>query len=170
MSLERLLIAAAVALLVTLVIGPLLLPVLRLLKFGQYIRTDGPKAHRKKSGTPTMGGMLFLVGIVVSVSLVAEKPLSLGLILLLGAMLGFGLIGFIDDYIKVVLKRNLGLRAYQKLLGQMFVVAVMMMVSRSYLGGGTDWLIPFTGMRVALGWCYYPLTALLLVFFVNGVN
>ncbi|MDR3289305.1 MAG: phospho-N-acetylmuramoyl-pentapeptide-transferase [Peptococcaceae bacterium] len=167
---ERLLLAFAAALLLTVLLGPLLLPVLRILKFGQYIRTDGPKAHQKKAGTPTMGGILFLIGIVVSTLLAAEKPLSVETTVLLGSMLAFGVIGFIDDYIKVVLKRNLGLRAYQKLLGQFAVAFLLLWIGGYYLGGGTALLMPFTATRLSLGIAYYPLLAVILVFFVNAVN
>ena len=113
---ERLALAAGLALIITLVLSPFLIPVLRILKFGQTVRDDGPKRHLIKAGTPTMGGIIFLVGIIVSALVAAEQPTSLEMVTLVGITLGFGLIGFIDDFIKVVMHRSLGLRAYQKLI------------------------------------------------------
>lgn len=167
---EHLLLAAGIALLATLILGPFLLPILRILKFGQYIREDGPQGHLKKAGTPTMGGILFLVGIIFSVLILAEKPLSTEMGTMLGSMLGFGLIGFIDDYIKVVLKRNLGLRAYQKLIGQFILAFLLTWMGAQVLGGGTDVILPFTRIHLELGIIYYPLTAIIIVFITNAVN
>ena len=93
------------------------------LKFGQFIREEGPKSHQKKSGTPTMGGILFLVGILVGTApYIRAYP---AVIPVLFVTLGFGLIGFLDDYIKVVMKRNLGLTPAQKMFGQFLVTGVL---------------------------------------------
>jgi len=117
--------AVGVALLVSLLVGPFLIPVLRVLKFGQSIRDDGPQRHLSKAGTPTIGGLIFLCGIVAAVLIVAERPYSPGLLTLLGITLGFGLLGFLDDFLKVLRKRNLGLRAKQKLAAQ-FLLAFLL--------------------------------------------
>ena len=167
---ERLVIAAGLALIITLVLGPLLIPVLRTLKFGQPIRDDGPKRHLKKAGTPTMGGMIFLVGIIMSALIAAEQPTSLEMVTMVGITLGYGFIGFIDDFIKVVMHRSLGLRAYQKLVGQFVLAFILMWVSVHLLGRGTDIAIPFTSVHLDLGWFYYILISLVIVVMTNAVN
>ncbi|MGE4271373.1 MAG: phospho-N-acetylmuramoyl-pentapeptide-transferase [Desulfitobacterium sp.] len=167
---ERIFLAAAVALIITLILGPLLIPILRVLKFGQNIREEGPKRHLAKAGTPTMGGIIFLVGIVVSALTIAEKPTSLEMVLVVSSMLGYGLIGFIDDFIKVVMHRSLGLRAYQKLIGQFTLAFLLTWVANRYLGRGTDLVIPFTTIHLELGLFYYPFVALIIVGITNAVN
>ncbi|WP_407307434.1 phospho-N-acetylmuramoyl-pentapeptide-transferase [Desulfosporosinus sp. SB140] len=167
---ERLVMAGGLALIITLILGPFLIPVLRILKFGQTVRDDGPKRHLKKAGTPTMGGIIFLVGIIVSALFSAEQPTSLEMVTLVGITLGFGLIGFIDDFIKVVMHRSLGLRAYQKLIGQFGLSFVLMWISVRWLGRGTDISIPFTSLHLELGWFYYIFTSLIIVVMTNAVN
>ncbi|HZK56002.1 MAG TPA: phospho-N-acetylmuramoyl-pentapeptide-transferase [Desulfosporosinus sp.] len=167
---ERLVMAAGLALIITLVLGPLLIPVLRTLKFGQNIRDDGPKRHLKKAGTPTMGGMIFLVGIIMSALITAEQPTSLEMVTMVGITLGYGFIGFIDDFIKVVMHRSLGLRAYQKLVGQFALAFILMWVSVHWLGRGTDVAVPFTSVHFDLGWFYYILISLVIVVMTNAVN
>lgn len=167
---DRFITAAGVSLLITLILGPFLIPILRILKFGQNIREDGPQRHLQKAGTPTMGGVIFLAGIVAGSLAAAEKPTSLEMVTLLGTALGFALIGFLDDFIKVVMHRNLGLRAYQKLLGQFSLAVILCLVSVKLLGRGTDIAIPFTSIHWNLGWFYYPLTAILIVGITNAVN
>lgn len=167
---DRFITAAGVSLLITLILGPFLIPILRILKFGQNIREEGPQRHLQKAGTPTMGGVIFLAGIVAGSLAAAEKPTSLEMVTLLGTALGFALIGFLDDFIKVVMHRNLGLRAYQKLLGQFSLAVILCLVSVKLLGRGTDIAIPFTSIHWNLGWFYYPLTAILIVGITNAVN
>ena len=96
-----------IAFVISAVLGPVVIPFLHKLKFGQYIRDEGTAAHQKKSGTPTMGGVIFLVSVTVT-ALIFVKSFPL-IIPILFTTLGFGLVGFLDDYIKVVKKRNLGL-------------------------------------------------------------
>ncbi|GAB6173510.1 phospho-N-acetylmuramoyl-pentapeptide-transferase [Paradesulfitobacterium aromaticivorans] len=167
---ERILLAAGLALIITLVLGPFVIPVLRILKFGQSIRKDGPERHLQKAGTPTMGGIIFLVGIVAASLLAAQEPTSLEMIVLVGGTLGFALIGFIDDFIKVVMRRSLGLRAYQKLLGQLVLAFILAIVAVKALGRGTDITLPFTGIHLDIGLFYYPLTAFIIVGINNAVN
>lgn len=167
---ERLLMAGGLALIISLILGPFLIPLLHTLKFGQNIREDGPRRHLKKAGTPTMGGIIFLVGIVVSALLSAEKPTSIEMVTVVGSMLGYGLIGFIDDFIKVVMHRSLGLRAYQKLVGQIALAIILTWVAVHLLGRGTDLVIPFTSVHLELGWFYYPFVAFIIVGITNAVN
>ncbi len=167
---ERVAMAAGIAFLITLVLGPFLIPLLHVLKFGQNIRDDGPKAHLQKAGTPTMGGIIFLVGIIIAVMITAQKPTSLEVVTLLAAMLGFGLLGFMDDFIKVAMHRSLGLRAYQKLIGQTVLAFLLCWVGVNWFGRGTDMAIPFTDFHLELGWFYYPLAMFIIVGIVNAVN
>lgn len=168
--LERLAMAAGLTLLITLVLGPFLIPVLRILKFGQQIRQEGPQGHFKKAGTPTMGGIIFLVGIIAGAILMSEKPTSLEMVTLVGTTLGFGLLGFMDDFIKVVMRRSLGLRAYQKLIGQFGLALILSLLAVKGLGRGTDVQIPFTTIHLELGLFYYPLAAFIIVWITNAVN
>lgn len=168
--LERIIMAAILALTITLILGPILIPVLRVLKFGQNIREEGPKSHLTKAGTPTMGGIIFLVSIVVSALVMAEKPTSLEMIILVSSMLGYGLIGFVDDFIKVVMGRSLGLRAYQKLIGQFILAFLLTWAATRYLGRGTDLVIPFTSIHWDFGFFYYPFVAFIIVGITNAVN
>lgn len=167
---DRLLLTAGIALLVTLVLGPFLIPLLHVLKFGQNVRDDGPKSHLKKAGTPTMGGIIFLAGIIVAVLVMAEKPASIEIVVLLAALLAFGLLGFCDDFIKVAMHRSLGLRAYQKLIGQIILSFALCWVAVNWFGRGTDMIIPFTDFHWELGWFYYPLAIFIIVGIVNAVN
>lgn len=166
---NEMLYAFGLSLVVTLAAGPLLIPILFKLKFGQYIRSDGPKSHLKKAGTPTMGGIMFIIGTIVG-TLVFE-PKSVSVLVVLGAALVFGIIGFLDDFIKVVLKRSLGLRARDKLVGQ-FGTAILISLAAVYLlDRGTDLVIPFSGYSLTLGPVLYLLfSTVFIVGTVNAVN
>ncbi|MBE3587805.1 MAG: phospho-N-acetylmuramoyl-pentapeptide-transferase [Thermoanaerobacteraceae bacterium] len=135
---------------VTVLVGPLAIPALRRLKFGQTVRDDGPARHLSKSGTPTMGGIIFLTGLAVAGFWLARTSPE-GMVLL-GITLGFGLVGLLDDFIKVVLKRSLGLRAREKLLGQFILSALLVVLAVSTFGRGTDVVIPFSGILAPGGW------------------
>lgn len=167
--LEQLLYGFGVSLIMALLIGPLLIPALYKLKFGQYIRSDGPQRHLQKAGTPTMGGLMFLVATLCATVFFGAGTGAVFLVL--GTTIAFGIIGFIDDYIKVVLKRPLGLKAREKLGGQ-FGVAIMASVTAVFvLGRGTDLIVPFTGYRLALGpVAYLIFSTLIIVGTTNAVN
>ncbi|UWG98432.1 phospho-N-acetylmuramoyl-pentapeptide-transferase [Dehalobacter sp. DCM] len=167
---EKIYLAAGIALLVSLIAGPFLIPVLRTLKFGQSIREDGPKRHLAKAGTPTIGGLIFLIGIAAGVLIIAEKPYSPGLLTMLGMLLGFGLIGFLDDFLKVLRRQNLGLRAWQKLVGQIFLAVILVGIATLLLNRGTALGIPFTTYTLDLGIFYYPVIVIVIVYFTNTVN
>ena len=174
----KLLIIAAAAFLVAAVSGLFLIPFLIKVKFGQEIREEGPAWHQKKSGTPTMGGFIFIIATAVSVVLgafitevgeYAEDTMCLAAMFF--AALGFGAIGFVDDYIKVILKRNLGLRAGQKFSLQFLVALIfsVWMVASGLIE--TDILIPFTGYHLELGYIIYiPFVVLVMLAAVNSVN
>jgi len=162
--------AAAIALIISLIVGPFLIPVLRVLKFGQNIRDDGPKRHLAKAGTPTIGGLIFLCGIVAAVLIIAEKPYSAGVLSLLGLTLAFGLLGFLDDFLKVLHKNNLGLRAKQKLAAEFILALAFAFITVGFLGRGTVVGLPFTAFELDFGLFYYPLLALVVVSATNAVN
>lgn len=154
---------------ITIILCPIVIPFLKRLKFGQYIRGEGPQSHQKKSGTPTMGGIVILVSIVVTCLIyIKDYP---DIVPILFVTLGFGLIGFLDDYIKIVMKRNLGLRAWQKMLGQLIVTAVFGYYLMNYTDVGTKILIPFTnGSEVDIAWLYIPMFFIVMLGTVNGSN
>jgi len=150
---------------------PLLIPFLRRLKFGQSIREEGPQAHMKKTGTPTMGGLAIIFAIVVTTLVMVFKftEPTFKTYLLILVLVGFGLLGFLDDFIKVVLKRNLGLTSLQKLIGQI-VIAVIFYIVYTQQGLSTVVSIPLTDISIDLGWGYLLFVVFWLVGFSNAVN
>jgi phospho-N-acetylmuramoyl-pentapeptide-transferase len=147
--------------------GPLFIPLLRKLKFGQQVRVDGPESHLKKTGTPTMGGIIILVALTLSFLKFADNGPEYWA--LLTACLGFGLVGFLDDYIKIVFKRSLGLTAKQKLFGQLLFSAIfcyfLYRMDHSTIVG-----VPGTGWSIDLGWSYYLLVVIMFLGSTNAVN
>lgn len=160
--------AAAVAAAVVLLIGPILIPVLVKFHCGQSIRGEGPTSHQKKSGTPTMGGLMLLAAIMLGT--LAADGLEPSVLLALFVTIGYGAIGFLDDYIKVVKKRNLGLRAREKLAGQIVLAAVVAVVGSRFLGLTTELWVPFLPEPVACGALYYLLLFFVFVGTTNAVN
>lgn len=128
---------------VSIVLCPIIIPFLKKMKFGQYVRDDGPREHLKKAGTPTMGGLIILACITL-VSLIYVKGNS-EVLPVLFATLGFGLIGFLDDYIKVVLKRSLGLTPWQKIVLQAVVAGIFVYYYLVHLNYKPEFLVPFSG-------------------------
>lgn len=151
-----------------LITGPFLIPALRRLKFGQSVRDDGPKRHLKKQGTPTMGGVMFFFSLTLGTLFIARENLVTYVLLLF--TLGYGLIGFIDDYIKVVKKRSLGLKARDKIIGQFILSSLLAWVSVNQLGLDTNLIIPFWGTSINLGWAYLPFVVFLAIGTTNAVN
>lgn len=163
-----LLMAAVLAAGFVLITGPFFIPELHKLKFGQSIREEGPKSHQAKSGTPTMGGIMIILGIVLGT--VAAAPLSTEILLALFIMLGHFVLGFLDDYIKVVKKRNLGLKAKQKMLGQILIAVVTMIIGTNMLGIDTSIWLPIVNASVNIGFGYYLLVLFVMVGASNAVN
>lgn len=153
---------------ISVVISPIIIPFLKKLKFGQFVRDDGPESHLKKSGTPTMGGLIILFSIVItSLFYIKEYP---KIIPVLFATLGFGMVGFLDDYIKVVMKRSMGLRAWQKMLGQIIVTAIFAYYMYAHTDLGTVMIIPFVDKTVDIGPIYYAFMFVVILGTVNGAN
>lgn len=153
---------------VVLLIGPILIPLLHKLKFGQSIREEGPKSHQKKSGTPTMGGIFLIAAIIIAT--VIRAPMTTEIVLALFIMIGHWILGFLDDYIKVVKKRNLGLKARQKLIGQIIIAVITMVIATEMLDIRTTLWIPFAESELNLGALYYALVLFVIVGASNAVN
>ncbi len=159
---------------ISVVLCPIIIPFLKKMKFGQYVRDDGPKAHLKKAGTPTMGGLIILACIAMTSVLYIRGNREV--LPVLFATIGFGLIGFLDDYIKVVLKRSLGLTPWQKIVLQAVVAGIFVYYYLVKLGYKPEFLIPFSG-GIRDGW-YVSMPVPVFVVFVyfvmlgtvNGTN
>lgn len=160
-----------ISFLVSVVLGPVMIPWLKKLKFGQQILEDGPKWHEKKSGTPTMGGLIFIGGTVVASIVALLIDFNIHLLMMLLISLGFGTIGFIDDYVKVVKKQNQGLTAPQKFMLQI-VLACIYIIVMNYTGDlNTEIIIPFAGITWSMPWWLYIVFALIVITgTVNAVN
>lgn len=163
------LISVLVSFAISVLLGPVVIPFLRRLKVGQTERTEGPESHLKKNGTPTMGGILILVSIVItSLLFVREYP---NIIPVLFLTLGFGLVGFLDDYIKVVLRRSMGLRAWQKLALQFLVTGVFVFYLQRYTDVSLEMRVPFMeGMFLDFGVFNIPILFFVVIGTVNGTN
>lgn len=164
----KMIIPVLIAFALSVIMGPVVIPILRKLKMGQTEREDGVQSHLKKAGTPTMGGVIILGSIVItSVLFIKDYP---KIIPILFVTLGFGLIGFLDDYLKVVMKRSDGLFPKQKMGLQILVTAVFafyMVKTQTPMG----WLIPFSGGEyIDWGWLSVPLVFIVIIGTVNGVN
>ena len=137
--------------------GPVIIPILRKLKVGQTVRDDGPQTHLKKNGTPTMGGIIFLLAVLITS--------------LIYAPVGFGIVGFLDDFIKVVLHRSEGLTPAQKMAGQLVVTAVFAYYMVNISDVGLTMLVPFfPEISINLGWLSIPLLFFVVIGTVNGTN
>ncbi len=172
-ELAKLLFAALTSFIVSLLVGPSIIKLLRRLKFGQSIRNDGPQSHLKKAGTPTMGGVLILLSLIVS--LVTVRAFSREVLWVLFLTIGFGLIGFIDDLIIIVFKRSLGLKARQKIFAQLVIAGIVITyLMKSNIS--TAQLVPFTDFKLIFsefGWgnpLFFLFALFILVGGTNAVN
>ena len=158
-----------IAFILSVIMGPVIIPVLRKLKMGQTERVEGVQSHLKKAGTPTMGGLIILLAVVItSVIYIGKYP---QIIPILFMTLGFGLIGFLDDYLKVVMKRSDGLYPKQKMALQIVVTAIFAFYMVRYSEISLAMLIPFTGGKyLDIGWLAIPLMFIVVIGTVNGVN
>ncbi len=165
----KILIPVLIAFGLSAIMGPVVIPFLRKLKMGQTERVEGVQSHLKKAGTPTMGGIIILVSVAVtSVFYIKDYP---KIIPILFVTLGFGLIGFLDDYLKVVMKRSDGLFPKQKMALQILVTAVFAYYIVNFTDVSLEMIIPFTGGKTwDIGWLAIPLLFVVVIGTVNGVN
>ena len=165
--------AIIIAFAVSALLCPVIIPFLHKLKFGQQVRDDGPQSHLKKQGTPTMGGLIILTSIIItSVFYIPSYP---RIIPVLFMTVGFGIIGFLDDYIKIIMKRSEGLNPIQKLIGQFIITGIFAWYLLHSGEVGIDMLIPFTGgfengKFLSLGILFVPALFFITLGTDNGVN
>ena len=165
--------AVIIAFAISAALCPIVIPFLHKLKFGQQVRDDGPQAHLKKQGTPTMGGIAFLISVIItSLFYIKDYP---KIVPILFMTVGFGVIGFLDDYIKIIKKNSDGLSAKQKLLGQFVITGIFAYYLMTSGEVGTGMLIPFTGgveegFYLELGWLFIPALFFIVLGTDNGVN
>lgn len=165
---NHILLAFVATFIITVVLGKIAIPMLRSLHAQQSIREEGPESHQAKAGTPTMGGAFMMVALVIGVALFAPWNVGTGMLLFL--TLGHCLLGFFDDFVKAVKKRNLGLTAKQKLLGQFILAAVFCYCITKIMVVPTTLWIPVVDIQLQLGWGYYVLAFLIIVGATNAVN
>lgn len=165
----KMVVPVLVAFAISVILGPIIIPYLRKLKMGQTERKEGVKSHLKKAGTPTMGGIIFLLSTVVtSLLYVKDYPKIIPVLFL---TLGFGIIGFLDDYLKVVLKRSDGLMPMQKMACQIVVTAVFAFYLVKFTDVPLTMKIPFIpGHELDFGILTIPLIFIVVIGTVNGVN
>lgn len=165
----KIVIPVIVSFIISVVLAPVIIPFLRRLKVGQTEREDGVQSHLKKAGTPTMGGLIFLIAsTVTSLFYVKDYPRIIPILFL---MLGFGLIGFLDDYLKVVLKRSDGLMPMQKMTLQIVVTGIFALYMILLSDIELTMKVPFMdGYILDIGWFAVPLMFVAVIGTVNGVN
>lgn len=152
-------------------LGKILIPILHRMKYGQSIREEGPKAHMKKQGTPTIGGLIFIIStfiVTILYSVFYVKTLKNDAVIILLIFLAFGFVGFLDDYLKIRRKKNLGLRAYQKMILLMLITFVIYVFSKDTLG--TNLYIPILNININLYYLYLPFLFIYFTGVTNAVN
>lgn len=159
---------AIIGFLIVVILGPIFIPMLAKFKFGQTVRDDGPQTHLQKNGTPTMGGVIMIIAILITGLTRAkiDKDLLVGLI----CITGFGFVGFLDDFIKIKMKRSLGLKAYQKIILQFALALFVSYYQYSASPSATQIMIPFTDYIINLGPLYVPIMMFVIIGTVNAVN
>ena len=164
----RTLLPALLSFVIAVLIGPKVIEILRKLKAGQTEREEGLESHQKKTGTPTMGGVIFLLPVVVIGIFYGASHKEVIPVLIL--TIGFGVIGFIDDYIKVVRKHNLGLRAWQKILGQLIVTILFSVYVETFTDISLAMRVPFTSIVLDFGIFNIPILFFIALGTANGTN
>lgn len=164
-----------IAFILTAILGKIVIPILKKLKIGQSERLDGPRAHLKKQGTPTMGGIMMIISIVVVTLaycfLNRENKEIIPVVAIALASIGFGIVGFIDDFKKVVLRNTEGLNPKLKMLGLLIISVIYTMFLVNYTNLGTDIIIPFINYDFILPvWIYIPFTIFVMLAATNAVN
>ena len=168
---QRLILTIIAAFIMAIVFGPLVIPWLKRMKFGQTIYDLGPESHKKKQGIPTMGGIIFAVPALIAALAFAQGDSRWDFMLMaVVSAVGCGLVGFVDDFIKVKLKRSLGLTPKQKLIPQFFIALGLSVWAYKHPLIGSSLTVPFFGVEWELGWAYIPVMVFILVGTVNSAN
>jgi len=168
---QRIIYTVLAAFFMALILGPIMIPRLKRMKFGQTINDLGPQSHKVKQGTPTMGGIILAVPALIAALIFVVPGADIQIILMpFICMLGFGAIGFVDDYIKVKKKRSLGLTPKQKLVPQIILSIGLGVWAYLHPMIGSSLVVPFFGVEWNLGWFYIPVIAFVLVGTVNSAN
>ncbi|HHW02993.1 MAG TPA: phospho-N-acetylmuramoyl-pentapeptide-transferase [Thermoanaerobacterales bacterium] len=160
--------AAIFSFLMVALFGIYIVPLLAKLKFGQTVRSDGPKRHFKKMGTPTMGGIMFIPAIAISTLVFSNRSANVQMAIF--SMAAFTMIGFVDDFIKIIKKRSLGLRANHKLLFQLIIAFILAFYARSFYPGTTVLPVPGFSTGLDFGLIFIPFTVFVILGTVNSVN
>ena len=168
LGIKQLTYTAMIGFLIVVILGPIFIPMLARFKFGQTVRDEGPQSHLAKNGTPTMGGVMMIVAILITG--LTRAKISQGLIVGLICIVGFGFVGFLDDFIKIKMKRSLGLKAYQKIILQFALALYIASYQYSASPSATQLVIPFTNHIINLGIWYIPFMMIFIIGTVNAVN
>ena len=168
LGIRELTFTAMIGFLIVIILGPIFIPMLARFKFGQTVRDEGPQSKLAKNGTPTMGGVMMIVAILITG--LTRATISKGLIVGLICIVGFGFVGFLDDFIKIKMKRSLGLKAYQKIILQFALALYIAYYQYSASPSATQLVIPFTNHIINLGIWYIPFMMIFIIGTVNAVN
>lgn len=168
LGIKELTCVAMISFLIVLILGPIFIPMLTKFKFGQTVRDDGPQTHLQKNGTPTMGGILIIMAILITC--LTRSHINSDLIIGLICVVGFGFVGFVDDFIIIRMKRSLGLKPWQKIVMQFAIALYVSYYQYSSSPSATQLIIPFTDYVINLGILYIPIMTFMIVGIVNAVN
>lgn len=159
---------------ITAILGKIIIPILKKLKIGQVERTDGPRTHLRKQGTPTMGGIIMMIAIIIPIAIAAftfDSSKRNSILILGAAAIGFGIVGFIDDYKKLVLKNTDGLSPRLKMLGQLIVAVTFAVVIIQVMNFNPSTYIPFLKITLELPkWLYIVFVVFVMIGTANAIN
>ena len=167
MDTMMILLAFLVGFVICVIFCPVMIPVLKKLKFGQQIREEGPEAHLKKSGTPTMGGIVIVLAALIGMAIFIPQEKNLIVVMIVTFL--FGLIGFLDDFLKIKKKQSEGLKAWQKMGFQIIVTVAFIIYIAISSDAGTEMIVPFYKTVDFGGW-FYPIAVICMLGTVNGAN
>ncbi|MDK0569717.1 phospho-N-acetylmuramoyl-pentapeptide-transferase [Clostridium perfringens] len=163
----KIVMAIVISFIVASILGPIIIPLLHKLKFGQNIREEGPKSHLKKAGTPTIGGLIFIFATIITMFIMVGNPTDEAMIALY-SFVGFGFVGFLDDLLKIIKKKNEGLTSGQKMILLLIVSGFLTWYAYKYIGTSIN--IPFLNGQINLGLFYIPFVMFYFAGVTNAVN
>ncbi len=168
LGIKELTYTSMISFLIVLILGPIFIPMLTKFKFGQVVRDDGPQSHLKKNGTPTMGGIMMILAIVITS--LTRNNVSNDMLVGVFCIAGFGLVGFLDDFIIIQKKRSLGLKPWQKIGLQFGIALFVSYYQYTTSPSAPQLMIPFTDAYINIGQLYIPLMTIVIIGTVNAVN